>query len=104
MTCRFDLYRLGEWHEIECHGDLLEAAWIDATGALHCERTDRPHLGAALRLSSTSLLGKSPAHEVEWWLTTPITAIVEDHMDRVVFRTQNSTYEWRVRTMDDAST
>ena len=43
------------------------------------------------------LVGSATARtysDQDYWLTTPVTEILEDEGDRVLFKTGNSTYEW----------
>ena len=55
----------------------------------------RPTIGCSMLVGS--LTGRSYSRN-DWWLTTPVLEILEeitnDDVDYVLFKTQNSDYEW----------
>lgn len=76
-------------------GGMSEALWIGNDGKVCVERDARPRVGAAVRVGS--LYARTMQYQ-DWWLTTPVTRILEDSGDRVIFETRSgSRYEWRVR-------
>lgn len=54
---------------------------------------NRPIVGASMLVGSITARSYS---DRDWWLTTAVTEIIEDKGDYVLFKTGNSTYEWRV--------
>jgi hypothetical protein len=75
-------------------GGMSEARWIDETGTMRVEPDARPRVGVCMRVGSLHARTYSGQ---DWWMTTPITQIVEEAPDRVVFETRSgSTYEWTV--------
>lgn len=53
--------------------------------------SDRPTVGCSMLVGSVTARTCS---EQDYWLTTPVTEILEDKGDYVRFRTENSEYEW----------
>jgi len=57
------------------------------------EDTHRPQVGCCVRVGS--LYARSYSSQ-DWWLTTPITEILEETESSMRFKTRsNSIYEWR---------
>ena len=55
---------------------------------------NRPVVGCSVRVGSAFARSYSSQ---DWWLTTPVTEILEESENRVLFKTENSTYEWTKR-------
>lgn len=53
---------------------------------------DRPTVGCSMLVGSATA---RTYQNQDYWLTTPVTEILEDEGDRVLFKTGNSTYEWK---------
>lgn len=53
--------------------------------------SDRPTVGCSMLVGSISARSYS---NQDYWLTTPVTEIIKDTPDLVIFRTGNSEYEW----------
>lgn len=53
----------------------------------------RPEVGYAMRVGS---FHARTNQLYDWWQTTLITEIIEDTPDKVIFRTGNSIYEWKI--------
>ena len=55
----------------------------------------RPVVGCSMRVGSITARSYS---DRDWWMTTPITEILEERMEEdllyVKFKTKNSVYEW----------
>ncbi len=77
-------------------GIMSQAIWLDEEGKIRIEENARPRVGVAMRVGSS--IGRSYA-EQDWWMTTPITEILEDYIEDdkevVKFKTRNSVYVWR---------
>lgn len=54
----------------------------------------RPVVGCTMKVGS---MFARTFQAQDWWRTSPITEILEDTPNRVVFKTRNSTYEWRAK-------
>jgi len=52
----------------------------------------RPVVGCCMRVGS--FMARTYQYQ-DWWMTTPIIEIIEEDENKVVFSTQNSTYEWK---------
>jgi hypothetical protein len=63
--------------------------WDDDEKATICENA-RPKIGASMIVGSymASYLWQ------DWWMTTPVTEIIEETENYCRFKTQNSEYEW----------
>ena len=63
--------------------------WDDDEKATICENA-RPKVGASMIVGSymASYLWQ------DWWMTTPVTEIIEETENYCRFKTQNSEYEW----------
>jgi hypothetical protein len=73
-------------------GNMSMALWIE-DGVGKTEQNARPRVGVSMRVGS--VYARTMQHQ-DWWQTTPITEIVEDTPERVLFRTRSgSLYEWR---------
>lgn len=73
-------------------GSMSVAMYVDDDGNMVYEHDARPRVGVAMRVGS--LYGRSFASQ-DYWQTTPVTEIVEDTPDRVVFKTRSgSIYTW----------
>lgn len=53
--------------------------------------SNRPTVGCSMRVGSLTARSYS---DRDWWMTTPVTEILEETEDRVRFRTKNSIYVW----------
>jgi hypothetical protein len=53
----------------------------------------RPRVGCAVRVGSPYARTYS-SHD--YWTTTPVQEILEESDNRMVFRTNNSIYEWKI--------
>jgi len=62
--------------------------------------SDRPTLGCSMRVGSITARSYS---DQDWWLTTEVTEILIDEVDYVKFKTGNSLYEWRARSISRVS-
>ncbi len=54
--------------------------------------SNRPTVGCSMLVGSVTARSYS---EQDYWLTTPVTEILEESEDYVKFKTGNSIYEWR---------
>ncbi len=52
----------------------------------------RPILGQSMRVGS--FLARTYSAQ-DWWLTTPVSEILEDNGNEVIFKTGNSVYTWK---------
>lgn len=73
-------------------GGMSLAMWIE-DGTIMYEHNAKPRVGVVMRVGSLTARTYSSQ---DWWQTTLITEILEDSADRVVFKTQNSIYEWKI--------
>ena len=73
-------------------GPMSEAAWLDEDGKVQVEENARPRVGVAMKVGTYFARTMSSQ---DWWMTTPITEILEDEGNRVRFRTGNSVYVWK---------
>lgn len=73
-------------------GSMSMALWPNEKGEIQYEHNARPRVGAAMRVGSFRAGTMSTQ---DWWQTTIITDIIEDTPNRVLFRTKNTTYEWK---------
>lgn len=53
--------------------------------------SNRPTVGCSMLVGSVT--ARSYSHQ-DYWLTTPVTEILEDRGNYVKFKTGNSVYEW----------
>ncbi len=75
-------------------GPMSDAITFDpTTGERTYEHNSRPKVGACMKVGSPYV--RSFVAQ-DWWMTTPITEILEDEEDYVRFKTGNSEYEWKV--------
>lgn len=65
--------------------------WDDDEKATICENA-RPKVGASMRVGT--FIARSYQWQ-DWWVTTPVTEIIEETENYCRFKTQNSEYEWR---------
>lgn len=73
-------------------GSMCEALWRDEAGEIQVEDNARPRIGVAMKVGS--IFARTMSAQ-DWWMTTPITEIIEEREDYVRFRTNNSVYVWR---------
>ena len=62
-------------------------------GDLKTEYYTKPRVGVCVRVGST--YARTMQYQ-DWWQTSYIEEILEEEEDRVLFRTKNSIYEWKV--------
>lgn len=74
-------------------GGMSCALWYGDDGGLIMEDFARPRIGVAMRVGSRYARSFTAQ---DYWTTTPVTEILVDEPDRVVFKTKNSKYEWRI--------
>lgn len=75
-------------------GGMSLALWIGDDGQVQYEHDARPRVGVAIRVGSTYA---RTMQAQDWWMTTPVTEILEETEHRVLFRTRSgSTYVWEV--------
>ena len=53
----------------------------------------RPRVGCAVRVGSFTARTYAA---MDYWTTTPVQEILEESDNRMVFRTKNSIYEWKI--------
>ncbi len=74
-------------------GSFCESLHLDKNNEVVYERDARPAVGKAMRVGSS--YARTMQHQ-DWWLTTPITEILSDTPNEVVFKTRSgSIYTWR---------
>lgn len=73
-------------------GPMSDALWLDENNVVQFEHDARPRVGVAMKVGTYFARTMSTQ---DWWMTTPITEILEDEGDRVRFRTGNSVYVWK---------
>jgi hypothetical protein len=64
----------------------------DPETGLIVNKGNRPIIGCVMQVGS---IYARTYQAQDYWMTTPITEILEDTQDYVRFRTGNSEYEWR---------
>jgi hypothetical protein len=72
-------------------GAMSLAIWMDENNEVIKEHDARPQIGKCICVGSYA--GRSYQWQ-DWWRTSPVVEILTDEDDLVVFKTQNSTYEW----------
>lgn len=72
-------------------GSVSQAIRWNEDGTFKEVAGDRPIVGCSMLVGSATARTYS---DQDYWLTTPVTEILEDEGDRVLFKTGNSTYEW----------
>lgn len=93
----YQLCRLDRGKEMAAWGRRIEEIWQDAEGVMHRRDIEWcPQIGRVLRIAFIDTYC-----ELTWWATTPVQEILEDHSDRLVFRTQKSTYELSIRRWEE---
>jgi hypothetical protein len=92
----YSLSKLGDGNSptgVGDSGSMSMALWIE-DGAGKSEQDARPRVGVSMRVGT--MFARSYSAQ-DWWQTTPITEIVEDTPERVLFKTKSgSLYEWTV--------
>lgn len=74
----------------------MSMAYSYSENELIVEQNAKPRVGAVIRVGSLA----SRSFSADWWQTTPVTEILEEHTDDegnqvVRFKTQNSEYVWK---------
>jgi hypothetical protein len=72
-------------------GAMSLAIWMDENNEVIKEHDARPQIGKCICVGSYA--GRSYQWQ-DWWRTSSIVEILTDEENLVVFKTQNSTYEW----------
>lgn len=85
------MYRIGD--NAGDSGAMSTIYWRDDNNLLQYEDNARPRVGVWIKVGS--LYARSYTAQ-DYWMTTPITEIVEDRDGYVRFKTRNSEYEWIV--------
>ena len=87
---RYSLVRLGEYPA----GDSGPMSQILDSGSYQVIPDEvRPRVGCGVRVGSYT--GRTYEMQ-DYWQTTPVTKILKEEPDYVLFETKNSTYEWRI--------
>lgn len=73
-------------------GGLSCAIWKNDDGTIVYEDNARPRIGVSMRVGSRYARTYSGQ---DFWTTTPVTEILEESDQRVLFKTKNSIYEWK---------
>jgi hypothetical protein len=73
-------------------GARSEAIKWKEDGTIDSVVSNRPTLGCSMLVGSVTARSYS---DQDYWLTTPVTEILEESDDYVKFKTGNSIYEWR---------
>jgi len=73
-------------------GARSEAIKWNEDGTFNSVVSNRPTVGCSMLVGSVTARSYS---EQDYWLTTPVTEILEESEDYVKFKTGNSIYEWR---------
>lgn len=87
---RFSLVRLGE-RPAGDSGPMSQILDGESYQAIPDEV--RPRIGCGVRVGSYA--GRTYSMQ-DYWQTTPVTKILVDEPDYILFETKNSTYEWRL--------
>jgi len=67
-------------------------AWND-DGTVKSIKQGRPEVGCSVRVGTVTA---GTFSNIDWWMTTEVTEIMEDTPDKVRFKTKNSEYVWQV--------
>jgi hypothetical protein len=86
---RYSLVRLGD-RAAGDSGPMCEI--LDQESYKPIPNVTRPRVGCGVRVGSP--YGRTYSSQ-DWWQTTPITEILVDEPEYMLFKTKNSTYEWR---------
>lgn len=73
-------------------GQMSRALWKE-DGEVKSEENAKPRVGVQMIVGSH--FARTMQHQ-DYWHTTTITEILEEHDDYVKFKTGNSVYEWKV--------
>ena len=76
--------------EMKDGGARVEAIEWNEDGSLKEVKDNKPVVGCSLLVGSVT--ARSYSHQ-DYWLTTPITEIVEENNEYTLFKTENSTYK-----------
>lgn len=92
----YRLRRLDPGKQLIVEGRRIEELWEDSEGVHRRDIGRCPLIGRALRIAFID------THcELMWWSTTPVMEILDDLKDRIVFRTQKSTYELQIGRLEE---
>jgi hypothetical protein len=72
-------------------GGMSLAIWFAEDNSIRAEHNARPQIGKCIRVGSYN--SRSYISQ-DWWQTSTVIEILLDESERVVFKTQNSIYEW----------
>lgn len=86
----FSLRRLSD--DVGDSGGMSLLLWED-NGELKTENNGKPRVGVCVRVGS--IYARTMQYQ-DWWQTSYIEEILEEEEERVLFRTKNSIYEWKV--------
>lgn len=73
-------------------GPMSQAIFWNGNAEPTIQENARPQIGASMKVGT--YIARSYQNQ-DWWMTTPVTEIIEETEDYCRFKTGNSEYEWK---------